>query len=439
MGSKCSLSAKVRPSETTTEIRECREIRKRKRNKEDNLSKSITKLKLEDTGLKTEPKNIAKAGKQEEEKYTQEMPAMKKLLFAATVFLSFIAMLFSVSAQAQTDTQSFSLKTGWNAIFLEVEPAINTPATVFSTIMSQLTSVWKWNPGTSTIQFIQNPNEFPTNQTEPNWLVYFNPVIPGVNNLNAILGESVYLINVKADCPLVITGKPKIPRIAWKADSFNLVGFHLVNPTSPPTTPKYYDFFSASSSHTGQKIYTFNNTTGKWEEVTPNQTNMVRGQAFWIFCKGYSDFQGPLSVQLEQSTGLNYGTTLIDQDLRIFNNSSSNKDVYLNVSSATVNLHYWQFNTSTNSGQWNPLPTQLTKLITIAPWQPWQTTPTQTTPANNTDIIRLGTKRFGMSGTNTACVTVTDNAGIRILIPVSVTGVSLDGLWVGTANIKTGE
>jgi hypothetical protein len=361
---------------------------------------------------------------------------MKKLLFTVIIFFPFVYLLQPITVQAQTDTQSFSLKTGWNAIFLEVEPANTAPSAVLITIMSNVVSIWKWIPGTRTIQFIQNPTEFPLDQAVPNWLVYFNPAI-GANNLNAIHGESVYLIKVNANCTLTITGIPKIPHIDWKADSFNLVGFHLSNPSVPATTPTYYNFFLNSSAHTGQGIYTLNNTTSKWEPLTAlTTTNMERGKAFWIYCKGYSDYQGPLSVQLEQSTGLNYGSTLIDQDIRVFNKSSASMDVYMNVSSTAANLHYWQFDTSTNSGQWTVLPTQLTKLKTVAPWQ---TPPTETTPVNNTEVVRLGTKRFGMSGTNTACVTVSNSSngqGIRILIPVSVTGVSPDGLWVGTANIK---
>jgi hypothetical protein len=58
-------------------------------------------------------------------------------------------------------------------------------------------------------------------------------------------------------------------------------------------------------------------------------------------------------------------------------------------------------------------------------------------PAAGFQRLRLGVKRAGLTA-DTAYegnLTVTDGAGMRILVPVSVTGVSYAGLWVGDATI----
>ena len=58
------------------------------------------------------------------------------------------------SGFAQWVTQSITLNPGWNAVFLEVQPANPDCDAVFAGIPVE--SVWAWNRRYSSVQFIQD-------------------------------------------------------------------------------------------------------------------------------------------------------------------------------------------------------------------------------------------------------------------------------------------
>jgi hypothetical protein len=334
------------------------------------------------------------------------------IIIVGTVFL----LLFNVHAlRAENITQSFTLKSGWNAIFLEVEPQSNVPADVFAGIPN-LRSVWMWNPRTSTVEFIQDPEMLAPEQ--PQWMVYF-PGKPVLSNLYAIHGETAYLINLggTANVKWTVTGEPKVPKIDWKANSFNFVGFHLTQGQEP----LYQDFFLCSPSHAGQEIYALDHATAAWVKVTDPTRRMKRGEAFWIYCKGYSEYVGPLSVRLEQGTGLHYGTTLVEQELQVLNNSMRNKTVTSAISSPATNLHYWLFDPKSNVAEWVQFPPANLQI-----------------GAGEKQKLRLGVRRAGLNAGTVyrANVTISDGEGMNIVLPVSVTGISYSGLWVGNVTIR---
>lgn len=328
-------------------------------------------------------------------------------------------------SNAEPIAQLITLHPGWNAVFLEVEPQSNEPADVFSastfapgSAINDLLSVWQWNPRTSTVEFVQNPGTLVPN--EPQWMTYF-PLDPAVSDLHAIFGEKPYLIHLggSVDVTWTVTGEPTVPRIEWRPNSFNFVGFHL----TPGGEPLFVDFFSTSLAHAGQEIYRLDNASGTWVKVTSPSVPMSRGEAFWIHTQGSSEFVGPVSVQLDQVGGLRYGTTLLEQDLRIRNQSALDKTVSLTVSSGATQLHYWAFDPGSGVADWmlmsgNPLSLDV--------------------PAGEIQRVRLGVKRANMAaGTDYGDnVLVTDGEGTRILLPVAVTGIAHAGLWTGSATIR---
>ncbi len=342
---------------------------------------------------------------------------MKKSTCLATVFLFTVLALAAGPVWAEIVDQTFTLRPGWNAVFLEVEPVSTDPAAVFSGLPVQ--SIWRWNPQNSTVEFIQDPDTLVPD--DPQWMVYY-PGNPVLTNLYSVSGEAAYLILVSggADVSWTVTGHPTVPRIGWKANSFNFVGFHLL----PGQEPYFDDFFSASPAHAGQDVYTLDNVTGSWIQVTSPTVQMRAGEGFWVYCKGYSEFTGPLAVQLEQSTGLHFGTKLSEQDLRLYNHSTATKDVHLTVTSApSLYLHYWQFNPANNIAEWVEFPSAANLDLSI--------------PPGGTQKLRLGARRAGL----TAGAVYEDNLVItdessNIRLPVSVTGVDFSGLWVGSTTIR---
>ena len=88
----------------------------------------------------------------------------------AAVFL-FLSLTCTIAHADGEVEQKFTLKPGWNAVFLEVRPEPRDPATVFADLPAG-SSVWTWLSRESSVEFIQDPSEDLWGQ--PNWHVYFN-------------------------------------------------------------------------------------------------------------------------------------------------------------------------------------------------------------------------------------------------------------------------
>jgi len=353
--------------------------------------------------------------------------------------VSLVCSMFFVAGAARGApvSQSFTLKGGWNAVFLQVQPGLNPlppdgctpapgrtlpePCEIFGAIPG-IESVWVWNPNTSPVEFIQNPAQLL--EATPYMLSWFHePSVP--RNLYAVPGERAYLIRRSdgaGNYTLTVNGEPRMPHLDWKADSYNYVGFHLV----PGSEPTFSQFFAGSPAHAGQKIYVLDNASATWVEVTNPGEGMHDGEAFWVYCKGASEFTGPLAVQLENSAGLDFGTMLTQQTLRVANRShAAMNPVGISVSSAGAQLKYLRIDpAATPATDWLSVPVSPSSLsLALAAGEESERT--------------LGVLRAGIPAgeTRTANLAVTDG-GVRILVPVRVTGVGAAGLWVGTATVR---
>ena len=349
------------------------------------------------------------------------MRLQKYILTAAWVMFLFI--VWSVpAATAKNITQAFQLEPGWNAVFLEVDPESNDCSEVFSDVPN-LVSVWSWNPDTSVVEFIVDSSKPVPESAQMN--VYY-PDNPVVTSLFKIFGERAYLIYIGGSEKVTwsVQGTPTFPRIDWKPDSFNFAGLHIDH-DNPPT---FGDIFAPSLSHQDQDIYRMEN--GAWKLVAdPMNTPIRSGEAFWIYCKGNSDYTGPMTVQLPQSTGLHYAKTLGEQDIQIRNLSQSDMALSFGVSDSAVPLHYWKYEPQQNIAEWNQLPVMINS----------EANPIEKSIATDGEqSIRLGVSRVGLSedvSYETNLVLKSDS-GMKVIVPASVTGTSNTGLWVGYASIS---
>ncbi|MGA1865260.1 MAG: hypothetical protein ACMUHX_09375 [bacterium] len=355
-------------------------------------------------------------------------------------------IFFAGDANAQWIEQTITLKPGWNAIYLEVEPQPNQCDEVFKDL--PIASVWFWNPKLSTVEYIKNPATLLPD--EPQWLVYF-PLSSQervLSRLFSVIGGKAYLVKLEGDQPVnwTINGRPCMPKIQWKSNSYNYVGFHV----TPGNEPFMGTFFSYSSAHAGQDIYRLNEND-HWEKVkNPAITTMNRGEAYWVYCKGPSDYVGPIRCRVRQGEGLDYGRTLVEQEFSIQNLSNNAANITLDTSSSLnppdpsqpsvagdVRLLYRSF----EQGGWTPLPASLS--LNLQPGEE--------------RIIRLAAKRADMpaTGLSQSILSVRDNnTGNRIRVPVTASGSGglayetntmrkrvgevsrYTGLWVGSAFIN---
>src|SRR4051794_41060286 len=81
------------------------------------------------------------------------------ILFAGLVFFC------ALTCQAQWVTQTITLRLGWNAVYLEIEPAPAGCDSIFA--KAPLESVWAWNRKFSPVQFIQDTDQLVASR--PDW------------------------------------------------------------------------------------------------------------------------------------------------------------------------------------------------------------------------------------------------------------------------------
>jgi len=324
---------------------------------------------------------------------------MKRCIISIILIL-LIFMSCSVAYAEQQSTQTFILHPGWNAIFLEVQPNPRDPDTVFAWL-PEGSSVWTWLERNSKVEFIQNPSEGLWDQ--PGWHVYDKSGSEiSLSNLFAIFANRAYLIKLSGneDITWTVTGIPSVRKIQWVPNSFNLVGFHI-NPDAPPS---FEAFFSPSSAHAGQAMYHLNRQ-GKWEFIDkPSVISVQPGESYWVYCQGVSNYQGPLKIDLPMSDGLNYGAALTELSITLHNLSKMSRTVTMMLSSSAIVMTYQEYDSSTGYFTWLPL----------------ESMPPRELVSGQKTKIKLAVRREAMAaGLAESVLEITDDKGIRVLVPVS--------------------
>ena len=99
------------------------------------------------------------------------------------------------SATAANLQQVVTLDPGWNAIFIELEPAERDIETVFAGL--PVASVWRWRPGAGGAQFVADPAEDLENID--GWFAWFPEPRPEafLSNLFRIDGATAYLVKLE--------------------------------------------------------------------------------------------------------------------------------------------------------------------------------------------------------------------------------------------------
>ncbi|MBL9167629.1 MAG: hypothetical protein JNN07_07800 [Verrucomicrobiales bacterium] len=384
-----------------------------------------------------------------------------KSLFGEWWSRSVVVVVFGITltASAQWASQPITLRPGWNAVYLEVQPEPAECETLFAGL--RVESAWRFSRRQTAIQFIDNPSQLVANA--PNWLTWFPPgsALFSQNKLFTLEGGRPYLIKLADDAvPMewVVRGTPVVRKPDWLADSLNFVGFSL--PTS--ATPTFQAFFTNSPALATGRIYRLN-ASGLWIQLNqPNSTPMVRGEAFWIRSTGLPDYAGPLEVQLDRRIGLDFGQSLTEETLHIRNSSTTlPRTVTIRQLASTsppgpnfpplagsVPMSYWLNDFAGRKLGWADLPSELTQ--TIPPGGAWDLR----LEVRRRDMTRFASTTGSAKPLFQSLLEVTDSASTtRMLIPVKSEGpqgggragaaladvTSPDpraGLWVGNVSIK---
>jgi hypothetical protein len=357
-----------------------------------------------------------------------------------------LASLIGSSASAQTHTQSFTLQPGWNAVYVEVEPADNSTDALFAGL--PVASVWTPAERASSADFIQDPSEAVFN--EAGWLGWYHPSRPDafLGNLFALHANRAYLIRITNSSPVnwAITGRPSLRHQDWVPDAYSLRGL----PVDPDALPTFANFFRPSPAHydaaTGQleNIYRLG-ASGQWELAAPSDT-IRSGEAYWIQTRGASDYLAPLKVAVDLGDGLDYGLELTELSVGVANTTGGSMNVMVrDMGTNPTPLSHYTFDPSLG-GQWPTLPA-----------------PLALSPGPLSEIrLRLAIRRQDINAaTFGSILSIRDGAGTRFLIPVNAekfTGApagtlpalqgrprphapiddakALAGLWIGSATLN---
>jgi hypothetical protein len=320
----------------------------------------------------------------------------------------FAALLMSATPiTAQTRQQTLNLRAGWNAVFLEVEPANPNPSAVFTNMPIDI--VARYFPRTSPVQYIVDPSSAPWN--ESGWGVWYGPTRPEsiISSLHSIHGQKAYLVHTTSACTWNIGGTAVFERLSWQADSFNLLGF-CIDENMPPTFGR---FFAGAGSRIGERIYQLD-AEGKWQPVLAAATTIRPGEACWVYCRGKTDYQGPMDVKIAGLGGLDFGGTGSGLDVELINCLSEPATVTLEVVPGGGDLPLSQVLRDVSQMQFSyPELPAVTQLI-IGPSQ--------------MESFRLQVRRERMiAATQTKLIKITTSHGVRYWMPIRAQRPTLAG------------
>ena len=357
------------------------------------------------------------------------------------------ALISQIGARAATlgvsETQSITLNSGWNAIYLNLDPSDEDPGAVFGSLQlgEAIKQVWTYVPRLTSAQFTGSGVSVADFGKE-GWLEWKNPkhvdnIQPGLstaqneaffarlNTLGKILPHQAYLVELKQTSVtskiLSVAGEVRFNRIAWTPDAFNYIGFQ-VNPVSPPT---FLQFFEGSSAHKDRLFYKL--TAGKWQRAAPAE-RIESGRGYWIFCRGGSDHQGPVDIKFPGTDQLDFGKTTDTIALDLRNTSAGSKTI--------------------NVSMRDPSGLELNRAIELLSegrtnWMPLSAAPTSIGPQapGVSSMLRLTVDRdpAKLIGKRASTVVI-ESAGMQFRIPVFAEqltpGGQINGLWVGNVTIN---
>ncbi len=354
---------------------------------------------------------------------------------ACLLAVFFLCLAGQVSSFGQLITRTFDLKQGWNSVYLDVVPTNATAEVIFRGL--PVLSAWRPQDKASSVDFISDPSEPVWNRDR--WLAYVptNRIESIDNNLFQIDGGRPYLIQLSAAARWTVTGTPYFGPVTWKADAYNLKGF----PVDGEITPSFNDFFQSSPSHYDaaagkiQPIFRLG-ATGRWEQVSGSDY-MDPQTAYWVYCKGASQFVAPIEVVTDAPEGVDFDRGLRETLIRVVNRSSSSFIASVSEQGAPgpTALTRGVFN-PTVGVIWDKLPPVLVSTLSVG----------------DSLELRLAPDRTAVPDSGYASyLDIRDNAGTRFTFPIHIRKLvvataglppaqaqasRLAGLWSGVISVK---
>jgi hypothetical protein len=352
---------------------------------------------------------------------------MKKLIVALC------SLLLTPLAHAQWQNTTYTLKSGWNAIYLHGDATHATPDDLFAAYPA-VTEVWRWNPNPNEVQFTSTPM-IPSAGTSE-WSVWKSD--GSASSLGQVIGQTAYLVKCSAATSVIIAQKVLPPSAAWVRNGANLMGFpSKLTGSLYPTMGSYFATFPAAIA-SNVKIYKYNGGDlgpGNPVQVFSTSTERVdRNQAYWFDSEVVGNFYAPVEISISNGSGLDFGRTGSTITVRLLNRSSTVSTVTI-APVASANAPTGQEDITAA--------VPITRRVFNAGTASWTETAidaefTEVVGANAAVELSFGIDRAAMTGSSNAffasLLRLTDSANLYdILLPVTARKASLAGLWIGDA------
>ena len=357
---------------------------------------------------------------------------MKKLIIALG------SLLLTPLAQAQWQTTTYPLNSGWNSIYLHGNASYVTPDVLFAS-KSEVLEVWRWNPNPNQVGFTSTPL-LPSSGT-PEWSKWVRGAVG--NSLTGLTGQSAYLVRCSAAVSVAIAQKPMPPSNTWVRSGANFLGFPSSKATGNfPTFSSYFATFPAAIS-ASSKIFKYvggDLGPGNPQQIfSPNLERVNRDQAYWFSSEVVGNFYAPAQVSLSNSEGFAFGRrgsvitarvmnrTAAVMTLRVTPVASNSPPSGQELITAAVPLTRRTLN---DAAEWVETPIAAAYDEVIAP--------------NSSVELSFGINRSLMTGAANALyaslLRFTDSANtFDILLPATARQSSSAGLWIGDATVSAVE
>ena len=360
------------------------------------------------------------------------------------IFLATLSVLLcAVTAHAQWQSTTYTLKGGWNAIYLHGDATYALPATLFAS-ETEVTEVWRWNPNPTQVGFTTTPL-IPSAGT-PEWSVWKRD--GSVASLSKMLGQTAYLVKCTGTSAtshaVTLVQRIQPPAASWVRNGANLLGFpsRLTSGTYPTFGAYFATFPAAIASNV--KIYTYAGGElgpgNPLQVFSPSTEKLDRNQAYWFSAEVVGNFYAPVQLGLSDLSGLDYGRTGATMTVSLFNRSSV---------ASTVTIAPVDSAAAPTDQEAVTAAVPLTLRVFTASSATWTETPisaafTQVVGPNETVELSFGIDRGDarMTGAATnaffaSLLRFTDSGGLYdISLPVTARKASMAGLWVGDALVN---
>jgi hypothetical protein len=345
------------------------------------------------------------------------------------------SLLLALTASAQWQNTTYTLKGGWNSIYLHGDATHATADELFAA-HPEVLEVWRWNPNPNQVGFTTSPL-IPSAGTAE-WSTWLRD--GSSNSLGQLDGQSAYLVKCSGTTSnsysVSLPQRILPPSAAWVRNGANLLGFpSYLNGSTYPTMGSYFATFPAAIA-ANVKVYKYvGGDLGPGNPLqvfSPATERLDRNQAYWFESAVVGNFYAPIEVAPSNAAGLDFGRTGSIMTVRLRNRSAATTTVTISTVASDA----------APSGQ-----TAITGSVPLTlraadgTETPFSGPITQVVGPQSVVTMSFGINRGAMSADVDALyaslLRFQDSSNLMdVMIPARASVASLAGLWVGEAEVS---